>query len=102
MNKVTKTYGQTTPECFFCGTHATIRNKEGIPCCRTCKDKTQQFNCSTCNDELEIKSGKFGTYFYCWKCGRNVSMYELKKFKQDERKIFNQNNYKIRKKQKIY
>jgi|WetSurMetagenome_2_1015567.scaffolds.fasta_scaffold335791_1 hypothetical protein len=70
--KVIKRYGETTPKCQ-CGRPAIYKNDDGIASCRQCKDKKFELRCA-CGSILEARSGKYGAYYFCWKCNRNVSI----------------------------
>lgn len=75
-------YGaDTTPDCFFCDSKAIIRNKLGLEVCRECKDKTEML-CPLCGDPMEVRNGKYGTFLFCWKCNRNWSKYNLRKYRK--------------------
>lgn len=75
-----KKYGYTTPTCFFCGGSATTRNKEGVESCRKCSTKSSDgMKCPVDNSELEPRTGKFGSYFFCWNCNKNWSKYHIKR-----------------------
>jgi hypothetical protein len=63
-----KVYGSyQVPSCYFCGAQATSKNKQHLPVCRKCvnKEPIKDARCPSCNAELEIKQGKFGTFFLC-------------------------------------
>jgi hypothetical protein len=68
-----KRYGQSMVDnCPFCGKIAVVRNKEGVPTCSAHKgEKLKEMKC-ICGNWLEFKKGKFGSYFFCIKCG-NIS-----------------------------
>lgn len=65
-----KTYGEyKVAHCPFCDKIATAKNEQGLNVCRLhTKEKIQEIKC-TCGSWLETRSGKFGPYFNCVKCG---------------------------------
>ena len=68
--KPRKVYGQSGQKsCPFCGKLATARNEQGLDVCRMhTKEVMQEFKCK-CGNWLDLKQGKFGPYFNCFKCG---------------------------------
>lgn len=69
--------------CILCNINPIItRNKQGIHCCKKCKDSNITLKCEYCGNELECKDGKYGQYYYCWKCNINWSKYKLLKWKK--------------------
>jgi hypothetical protein len=67
---IPKRYGQSKVDsCPFCTKQATVQNKQGIPVCQSHKDQNLDNLKCICGSFLEVKSGKFGPYFYCFKCG---------------------------------
>lgn len=65
-----KTYGEyKVSHCPFCDKIATSKNEQGVDVCRLhTKQKIEEIKC-TCGSWLETRSGKFGPYFNCVKCG---------------------------------
>ncbi|MBU0470780.1 MAG: hypothetical protein KKA62_01935 [Nanoarchaeota archaeon] len=65
-----KSYGNyKTSSCPFCGKIATHKNEQGLEVCRLhTKQSLEEIKCS-CGSWLEQRSGKFGPYFNCIKCG---------------------------------
>ena len=65
-----KTYGESkVPYCAFCGKIATLKSDSGIVVCSLHRQsQLQEIKC-TCGSWLEQRSGKFGAYFNCSKCG---------------------------------
>lgn len=65
-----KTYGDyKVSHCPFCDKIATSKNEQGLDVCRLhTKQKIEEIRC-TCGGWLETRSGKFGPYFNCVKCG---------------------------------
>lgn len=65
--KVYGSYQQS--KCPFCGKIATAKNKLGISVCRDhTKTEGLDIKC-TCGAWLDIRDGKFGTFFLCENCG---------------------------------
>jgi len=69
-----KRYGQSRVEnCIFCGKIGVLKNKEGMTACMSHKEsRLPEMKCA-CGKWLELRSGKFGSYFRCFDCG-NISM----------------------------
>ena len=65
-----KTYGEyKVAHCPFCDKVATSKNEQGLNVCRVhTQQKMEEIKC-TCGSWLENRSGKFGPYFNCIKCG---------------------------------
>ena len=65
-----KTYGEyKVSHCPFCDKIATSKNEQGLNVCRLhTKQNIEEIKC-TCGSWLETRSGKFGPYFNCVKCG---------------------------------
>ena len=65
-----KTYGEyKVAHCPFCDKIATAKNEQGLNVCRLhTKEMIQEIKC-TCGGWLETRSGKFGPYFNCVRCG---------------------------------
>ena len=68
--RIPKKYGSSKIEkCPFCDKQATTMNFQKLPVCQNHKnEELPAFRCQ-CNDYLDLKSGKFGIYFFCFKCG---------------------------------
>ena len=68
--KAKKQYGNyREANCPFCGKIATQKNTQGLEVCRLhTKELMEEIRCS-CGSWLESRSGKFGPYFHCLKCG---------------------------------
>ncbi|MBI2546665.1 hypothetical protein HYV81_05800 [Candidatus Woesearchaeota archaeon] len=67
---IPKQYGESKAEtCIFCGKAATLVNAQGISVCPN--DSSAQLDTMrcVCGDALEIKDGKYGTFFLCLNCG---------------------------------
>ncbi|MDP3990559.1 MAG: hypothetical protein Q8Q01_05135 [archaeon] len=71
--KAKKKYGEyQTRRCPFCERLATHENSQGVGVCHQhSEQKLDEIKC-TCGSWLETKSGKFGPYFNCLRCG-NIS-----------------------------
>ena len=68
--KTKKKYGDyKTDNCPFCGKVATQKNEQGLSVCRFhVKESLPERKCM-CGKWLELRSGKFGSYFNCINCG---------------------------------
>ena len=65
-----KVYGQTGSDgCPFCGKNSTTVNEQKIPVCKDHKTSILGDMKCICGDYLDIKIGKYGLYFNCFKCG---------------------------------
>jgi len=71
--RIPKRYGQSRVDnCPFCGKQCVTKNSQGIPVCAEHKNiELKDLKCS-CGGWLDVKSGKFGSYFHCLNCG-NIS-----------------------------
>jgi len=67
---IPKKYGQSkVNSCPFCGKTAVSENSQGIPVCLDHKkDKLDNLKC-VCGEYLDLRTGKFGPYFFCMNCG---------------------------------
>lgn len=65
-----KVYGSYKVElCPFCSKTSTTKNGQGISVCqRHKKAELLDLKCA-CGDWLDLKVGKYGPYFSCFKCG---------------------------------
>ncbi len=65
-----KIYGQSqTNLCPWCGSNATAKTGQGVPCCRNhTKAELPDIKC-VCGDWLDVAEGKYGAYFRCLTCG---------------------------------
>ncbi len=68
--RIPKRYGQSKISfCPFCTRTATQQNSQGIDVCpHHVKQVLEEIRC-ICGSWLEQRSGKFGPYFNCVKCG---------------------------------
>jgi hypothetical protein len=70
---IPKQYGKSRVDsCPFCGKQSTSVNKQGVPVCLQHKNEEFSGLKCFCGESLDLRSGKWGPYFYCFKCG-NVS-----------------------------
>ena len=64
-----KVYGRSQElHCPFCGEQATVKNGQGLPTCTRHQGKEINLKCA-CGDYLDVKEGKYGTFFTCMACG---------------------------------
>jgi ribosomal protein L37AE/L43A len=71
--RIPKRYGEyRVDNCPFCGKLGVVRNPQGIPVCNKHKNKELDNVKCACGAWLEVRDGKFGSYFFCHKCG-NIS-----------------------------
>jgi hypothetical protein len=74
MMHIPKKYGQSRIEpCPFCQKAATAKNRQDIPVCGAHQAMILPDMKCACGSYLELRSGKFGSYFHCRECG-NISM----------------------------
>lgn len=72
-----KVYGASQENlCPFCGKQSTSQSEQGIPVCKDHKEEAVNWKC-ICGEWLDLKIGKFGPYFNCFKCG-NLSFSRAK------------------------
>ena len=65
-----KVYGQSEiSKCPFRTKTATSKNKQGLEVCLDHKGSSLDSIRCTCGSWLDIRSGKFGSYFNCINCG---------------------------------
>jgi len=103
--KAKKQYGNyREANCPFCGKIATQKNPQGLEVCRLhTKELMEEIRCS-CGSWLESRSGKFGPYFHCLKCG-NVPYkkgMELKALQESHRIIPEIKKQELIKKQEFH
>jgi len=71
--RIPKRYGQShTDSCPFCGKTATTQSCEKVPVCLKHRDSRLPAMKCVCGEYLDLRTGKFGAYFNCMRCG-NVS-----------------------------
>ena len=70
---IPKQYGKSRVDCCpFCGKQSTTVNSQGVPVCLQHKGELLSGLRCFCGDSLEVRSGKWGSYFFCMRCG-NIS-----------------------------
>ena len=71
---IPKRYGQSRVDtCPFCGKQGVTQNTQGVPVCLQHKnEKLSDLKC-ICGSYVDIKTGKWGAYASCMKCG-NVNL----------------------------
>src|SRR3989338_3313639 len=72
-----KRYGESRVDsCPFCGKQGVSKNSQGVPVCLKHKDEIlSELKCA-CGSYVDIKSGKWGAYVSCFKCG-NVNLRKI-------------------------
>lgn len=64
-----KIYGQSQElNCPFCGGRATAKNSQGLPVCHRHTKSELNLKC-VCGEWLDVREGKYGTFFTCLRCG---------------------------------
>ncbi len=82
--RIPKRYGDSKFEaCPFCGKQATTQNSQKMTVCQEHKNAILNEMYCACGKYLELKSGKYGFFFLCEKCGclnskKVFSMNEIK------------------------
>lgn len=77
VRRMPKIYGEyKTTDCPFCGKQAHFANKAKLPVCKDHKDTEYPSYRCPCGDWIDIKSGRFGTYGSCMRCG-NVQLSKI-------------------------
>lgn len=65
-----KEYGQSKVlQCPFCERQATTQNKQKVPVCRDHKEQMLSEITCVCGSTLELREGKYGSFFTCINCG---------------------------------
>lgn len=68
--RIPKKYGQSQiAKCPFCGMMSTTVNAQKIPTCVKHKESSLDNMKCACGGYLDLKHGKFGPFFTCFKCG---------------------------------
>lgn len=68
--RIPKQYGKSQLlVCPFCNKHALCKNKQGVPVCSTHTSQELHEMLCACKSPLELKKGKWGPYYHCYKCG---------------------------------
>ena len=81
--RIPKKYGSYKVDlCPFCDKTSTTMNFQNVPVCQNHKnEELPAFKCQ-CNSYLDLKSGKFGIYFNCFKCG-NINFKRAMELNED-------------------
>lgn len=67
---IKKQYGQSkVDKCLFCGKQATTTNGQGVPVCIVHKGAVLGDMKCICGEYLDIRTGKYGLFFTCMRCG---------------------------------
>ncbi|MFH0978828.1 MAG: hypothetical protein V1837_06015 [Candidatus Woesearchaeota archaeon] len=93
---IPKRYGQSKiDKCPFCGKQAIALNKQKVPVCEAHKwNNLDEMKCS-CGSYLEMKHGKFGVFFVCFKCG-NKNLKQVLEINEPKDKSSSQNEITVR------
>ncbi|MBN2566627.1 hypothetical protein JXB02_00905 [Candidatus Woesearchaeota archaeon] len=68
--RIPKRYGESRIDrCPFCGVQATAYNSQGMHVCARHTDALLGDMKCLCGEALEMRSGKWGVYFSCPRCG---------------------------------
>jgi hypothetical protein len=68
--RIPKRYGDyRREECPFCSKQAITKNSQGVPVCMQHKARLLDGLKCQCGGWLELRTGKWGPYFFCIKCG---------------------------------
>jgi hypothetical protein len=71
---IPKKYGLSKIDnCPFCQKQGLVKNNQGIIVCNDHKDSVLPDIKCVCGSYLELKTGKFGAYFFCMNCG-NINL----------------------------
>ena len=67
---IPKKYGESRiDKCPFCNQQATMKNTQQIPVCSRHRETLMDDLICACGSTLEMKDGKWGAYFSCYRCG---------------------------------
>lgn len=68
--RIPKKYGSyQVARCPFCDKQATAKSAQGVPVCQAhTKASLPDLKCQ-CGGYLDLREGKWGPYFNCFKCG---------------------------------
>ncbi len=67
-------------KCIICGGMSTVYNSQQLPVCKKHADfEALELRCPVCKSHLDIRKGKFGSFFTCISCGP-ISVHKLKRF----------------------
>ncbi|MFT4309208.1 MAG: hypothetical protein ACMXYL_01855 [Candidatus Woesearchaeota archaeon] len=65
-----KVYGESKQSlCFFCSRQGLYNNVEGFPVCKEHKGNSVGSMRCICNRLLDVRKGRFGSFFVCDYCG---------------------------------
>lgn len=65
-----KQYGSyKTDICIVCGAQAFKTNAQGLPTCKRHMETDMPNLRCLCGDPVEIRTGKYGAYAFCMRCG---------------------------------
>lgn len=68
--RIPKRYGQSRIDsCPFCSKTAVTKNGQGVPVCVSHKNENLTGLKCACGSYLDVKTGKWGAYFSCFRCG---------------------------------
>jgi len=68
--RIPKKYGESRfDKCPFCGNRAIAKNKQRLLVCSEHKNFILPDIKCVCGSWLEIRTGKYGPYFFCINCG---------------------------------
>ncbi len=99
---IPKKYGQSKKEtCPFCNNGAVFVNKQGLSVCRKHKGTALEDIKCLCGSYLEIRKGKYGSYFFCINCG-NISLKKGLMIREANKKACIQNNKENKSTQEKY
>ncbi len=87
-----KIYGSyQESKCPFCGKTATVKNKQQVPVCRDHTNSVLEDIKCICGEWMSVRTGKYGAFFLCDKCGpMNLNKaLEIKEMtqKKEEKKV---------------
>lgn len=81
---IPKRYGESRIEsCPFCGKQSTCMSNQGIPVCALHKENELLDLKCMCGDWLDLRTGKFGPFFQCMKCG-NINLRKALEINEDK------------------
>ncbi|MBT3720227.1 hypothetical protein HON01_11775 [Candidatus Woesearchaeota archaeon] len=88
--RIPKRYGESRNDsCPFCDKQALAKNKQGLLVCLAHKETNLPDIKCLCGSWLDIRTGKYGPYFFCINCGninlkKGLEMLEYSKKKQEK------------------
>ncbi len=78
--RIPKRYGQSKVDaCPFCDKPSTGLNGQGVPVCAAHKDAVLGDLKCVCGSFLELREGKWGVFFTCFRCG-NINLRKALEF----------------------